>query len=302
VQDTGVGISETDKAKLFQPFSQLNEANLSEIGTGLGLAICKQYLELMGGYIDVQSTLGKGALFYFELPVDLCSMNLNVENPIHARVIGLAQGQIPPRILIAEDQADNRLLIHRLLEPLGFELRDAFNGQEAITLFEQWQPQLIFMDIRMPVLNGLEATKRIKALDKSVKIVALTAHALEEERLQILAAGCDDFIRKPFQNGEVFHALEALLGVRFRYSDRQENSNLHMQAHGLEKGMLVKIPKFLVIALREAVILLDERTCLSIIGQIRIVDELLANTLSCMIKNLQYKELIAILDSVYSHD
>jgi signal transduction histidine kinase/DNA-binding NarL/FixJ family response regulator len=298
VQDTGVGICEQDKIRLFQPFVQLHEQNTTEIGTGLGLAICKQYVELMGGHINVESMVGEGSLFYFDLSVTACpiSEETNHENPVHGRIIGLAEGQPRHRILIAEDQADNRLLLHRLLEPLDFELRDALNGQEAVEICQQWQPQLIFMDMRMPIMNGLAATKEIKASKMPIKIVALTAHALEDERLQILAAGCDDFIRKPFRNGEIFHSLEKLLAVRFRYAPQEDASDKSKEISRLDLTALTKLPTSLLMELREAAILLDTVQCLNIIQQIDRLDSVLGSTLYYMISNLQYKELLAILD------
>ena len=141
------------------------------------------------------------------------------EEPKHGRILGLAEGQPRYRLLIVEDQPENRLLLRRLLEPLGFELREAANGQEAVALFEQWHPDLIWMDIRMPVMDGLEAVRRIRATKAGAetKIIALTAHALEEERSPIMAAGCDDLVRKPFREQEIFDALARHLRLKFIY-------------------------------------------------------------------------------------
>jgi len=210
VEDTGIGIREEDREIIFSPFEQKIDQPLAETGTGLGLAICKQYVEFMGGQIGVTSEPGKGSVFHFEIPVEVLPPSKDIITELeHKRVTGLAEGQGRYRLLITEDHPENRLLLRKLLEPLGFDLREAVNGKEAVALFEQWRPHLVWMDIRMPrmpVMNGLEATRRIRESDAGAqtRIVALTAHALEEERREILEAGCDDFIRKPYRDTEIF--------------------------------------------------------------------------------------------------
>jgi len=218
VEDSGIGIREEAQEIIFSPFEQIGDQPATEAGTGLGLAICRQFVELMGGHIGVTSEPGKGSVFHFEFPATIPTPSGRASaEQMHERVTGLAEGQQRRRILIAEDKLENRLLLRSLLEPLGLELREAANGQEAVEQFEQWSPHLIWMDIRMPVMNGMEATRRIKGTKAGAdtKIVALTAHALEEERIEILEAGCDEFIRKPYRDTEIFGALTKHLGLRF---------------------------------------------------------------------------------------
>ena len=183
VEDSGPGISQQDCQRIFFPFVQGSQAS-AQAGTGLGLAICKQYVELMGGQIGITSEPGKGSVFYFSIPVSVLPSVAEPEEPKRGRILGLAEGQPRYRLLIVEDQAENRLLLRSLLDPLGFELREAVNGKEAVALFEQWRPDLIWMDVRMPVMDGSEAVRRIRAAKAGAdtKIIALTAHALEEER------------------------------------------------------------------------------------------------------------------------
>jgi signal transduction histidine kinase/ActR/RegA family two-component response regulator len=217
IEDSGCGIDAKHRDTIFTPFVQVADPSASIAGSGLGLAICKQYVELMGGQIGVLSEPGKGSLFRFEIPVIVSPSEIVGVKSCFDRVIGVAPGQPRYRLLIAEDQPINRLLLFNILEPLDFELREADSGQTALIHFEQWQPHLIWMDIRMPVMDGLEAARRIKATEagRRTKIIAVTAHALEEERTEILAAGCDDFIRKPYQVTEIFECLTKHLGVSY---------------------------------------------------------------------------------------
>ena len=190
MEDSGPGISAEDRERLFSPFVQLSEQPKTEAGTGLGLVISKQYVELMGGCLGVTSEPGKGSVFHFEIPLRITRAGEEVAaKTLQRRIIGLAPGQPSYRLLIVEDQPDNRLLLRSLLDPLGFELREAVDGLEAVAQFEQWRPHLIWMDMRIPGPDGMEATRRIKASPAGGQtiIVAVTAHALEGERRQILA-------------------------------------------------------------------------------------------------------------------
>ncbi|MFZ2407617.1 MAG: ATP-binding protein [Methylobacter sp.] len=297
VEDTGLGISEENRLRLFTPFVQLGQQAPVEAGTGLGLAISRQFVELMQGTLDVSSIPGKGSAFYFEIPVMLSAGPQDAAIPVglqRGQVVGLVSGQPCYRLLVAEDQAENRLLLHKLLEPLGFELRDAFNGQEALAQFEQWHPDLIWMDIRMPVMDGLEATRRIRASSagSEVRIVALTAHALEEERLEILRAGCDDCVRKPYRESEIFDALSKHLHVRFLYAEPAEAATVQVS---VEAG-LRKLPPNLFKRLHRAVELLDQDGCTQIAGLIGDVDYPLGADLCRRVETFQYKELLDILD------
>jgi len=300
VEDTGIGIREEDREIIFSPFEQKIDQQLADTGTGLGLAICKQYVEFMGGQIGVTSEPGKGSVFHFEIPVEVPPLSKDIITELeHKRVTGLAEGQGRYRFLITEDQPENRLLLRKLLEPLGFDLREAVNGKEAVALFEQWRPHLIWMDIRMPVMNGLEATRRIRESDAgaNTKIVALTAHALEEERREILEAGCDDFIRKPYRDTEIFEALAKHLGVRFLYAEEQEPAAA-TEEEELDVAQLKKIPQDLIEKLREAAVLLDDQHCLKVAGMISDHNHELGERLRCMVENLQYKEMLAVLDNL----
>ena len=223
VEDTGSGIATDEIDRLFDAFVQTTTGRQSQEGTGLGLTISNQFVQLMGGEIAVNSTLGRGTIFSFNIPVRLALADLEPEQPM-GRVIGLVPNQPKYRILVVEDQWENRQLLVKLLESVGFQVRQAENGQEGLKLWESWSPQLIWMDMQMPVMNGYEATKQIKAnlRDTTTVIIALTASAFEESRSSILEAGCDDFVSKPFQEQEIFEKIAKYLGVEYIY---EENSS-----------------------------------------------------------------------------
>jgi len=229
--------------------------------------------------------------------------------PIEARrgrVLGLAAGQPRYRLLIAEDQPENRLLLRKLLSTSGslrsgFELRDAVNGQEAVAIAAQWHPHLIWMDIRMPVLDGLEATRQIKAAEAGAqtRIVAVTAHALEEERRKILAAGCDGFIRKPYTDAEIFDALTTHLGVRFIYEDETIPA---AGAVELPAAALADLPDELRQTLEQALVRLDIGAVSRAIDAIRPQQPALADAFAAVAGELQFGRMLRMIRTVPDDD
>lgn len=221
VTDTGVGMTSSELSKLFEAFSQAQAGKDSQEGTGLGLAISRKFVQLMGGDITVESKVGQGTTFEFSIQTKLGEA---VESQIiqnYRKVLELAPNQPPYKLLIVDDKIINRQLLIKLLAPIGFELKEAANGEEAIAVWDEWEPHLIFMDMRMPVMDGYEATKYIKSTPKgnATAIIALTASVLEEEKAIVLSAGCDDFLRKPFREQIIFDALTKHLGVQFIYEE-----------------------------------------------------------------------------------
>ncbi len=221
VEDTGPGIRPEDRERLFKPFVQLAEGK-EQKGTGLGLTIARQFAELMGGSITVESEVGRGSLFRLELPVEAAEPDelLNPESRYRGEVVGVVPGQPRYRILIVEDQQENWQLLRQLISKIGFELKLAENGEQGISLFQDWHPDLILMDRHMPVMDGDEATRRIRRLpggDK-VRIVAITASAFKEERQEMLDAGMNDVVAKPYRFDEIYDCLTRQLGVRYIFA------------------------------------------------------------------------------------
>lgn len=230
VEDSGPGIPADQIKDLFDYFVQTDAGKKSLEGTGLGLSISKNLIKMLDGEIQVISEVGKGSVFSFEITVEKAKKEDIKVKPRERRAIGIKPGR-SWRILITEDREANRKLLVKLLSPFsvrdgknGFEIREAVNGLEALNICQTWMPDLIFMDMRMPEMDGHEATRAIRLLPESeqTKIIALTASAFEEERQVILSEGIDDFIRKPFKEYEIFNVLSKHLnGVDFIYSDEE---------------------------------------------------------------------------------
>ncbi|WP_234996712.1 MHYT domain-containing protein [Planktothrix sp. PCC 11201] len=226
VEDTGAGIAPEEIDLLFEPFKQTESGRNSNQGTGLGLAISRKYIQLMGGDIHVRSQLGIGTLFSFEIPTHSLEYYPLPVNTTKAKAIYLAPGQPDYKILVVDDRLDSRLLLNELLSSLGFKIENAENGQEAIDCWKTWQPDLILMDVRMPVLDGLTATKLIKGtpLGQQTKIIILTASVFQEDQEQILACGCDDFVTKPLEVDNLLEKISQHLGVQYTYQENETQS------------------------------------------------------------------------------
>ncbi len=216
VADTGVGIPREELDRLFEPFEQTEEGRRVG-GTGLGLALSRQYIGLMGGSIEVCSNPGQGSRFVVSVPLQLApesdsQSSAAVPSPPRALNSGLEQS----RILIVDDEPLNRSVIKILLEPVGLEFEEASDGEEAIEILGRYRPDVILMDLRMEPMDGLEATRRIKAIPElsAVPIVAVTAGAFEEDREAAFAAGANDFIRKPFRRDELLKVLVRHVAVK----------------------------------------------------------------------------------------
>ncbi len=227
VEDTGFGIASEELNKLFEPFAQTEAGRQSQQGTGLGLPLSQKFVQMMGGSLRVNSAIAHGSTFAFDIQIHQAYLSEIQSKTKSLKVIGLAPDQPQYRILVVEDRLENRLLLMKILSRWGFqEVREATNGEEALELFYSWQPDLIWMDMQMPVMDGYEATKKIKAdpLGQNTVIISLTASAFEEDRKEILKIGCDAFVRKPFQEDELLAKMEQYLGVRYLYEELEAST------------------------------------------------------------------------------
>ncbi len=301
IEDTGPGIASEELDQLFTAFVQTEAGKQSQEGTGLGLPISRKFVQLMGGDIVVNSEVGRGTTFKFQIQCQL-SEATNLKKPAHEkRVIALAPNQPRYRILIVDDKWPSRQLLIKLLNPLGFELKEAENGQQAVEVWEEWQPHLIWMDMRMPIMNGYEATLHIREHTKgqATAIVALTASVLEEERAVILDAGCDDFLRKPFKENDIFDLMHKHVGVNYVYEDSGEaaesEGNEETKLEDL-KSEITQLPGDLLTQLQEAVETADLSAILPIIEVIGEQNKPLANTLTKLVNGFRFDILQEVFE------
>ncbi|MBP6703899.1 MAG: response regulator [Vicinamibacteria bacterium] len=301
VEDTGQGIAEAEQPKLFSAFVQTHSGQRSKEGTGLGLAISRQIVNLMGGDIDLRSAVGQGSVFSFAIGLPATDEALALAE---RRVIGLAPGQVAPRILVVDDTEENRLLLKQLLSSVGFEVREAANGQEAVECVETWRPALIFMDVRMPVMDGLTATRRIRAFEAHsgaprAAILALTAGAFEHEREEMLREGADDFVAKPFRVAAIFERIGLHIPVTYAYADEGEGVASDVSVDGastLSAERLRSLSEAHRRELHEALAAGHVRRAHAAVEKIRLDDEPLGAALLVEVQAFRFDELLTLLE------
>jgi len=341
VSDTGPGIASEELDNLFEAFVQTETGRRSQDGTGLGMPISKRFVQLMGGDIRVESTYGKGTIVNFDIKVQMAKVS-DVQPPqVKRRVIALAPNQPKYRILLADDKWESRHLMKNLLAPLEFEIREAENGQEAIALWQSWQPHLIWMDMQMPEMDGYEATQRIRALEQErgqengrtggrddeitcdsdtahlpfhpptllpshfpTKIIALTANAFVEEQSQILSAGCDGLLSKPFRRRILLDMIQDYLGVQYQYAEATAPPKEIPTARELPASPdtsplnesaavhLATMPSAWVKALHLAATRADGRQVMKLIEQIPETSISLKRTLNNWVDNFQFDQIM----------
>ena len=300
VQDTGVGISEEEQAHIFEPFVQAGKLS-SQKGTGLGLAITSKYVELMGGNIHLESTLGEGSLFRIQIPLQSAAESeIPVAKADSGRIVSLALGEPQYRVLVVEDLMENWLLLQQLLERAGFLVQVAEDGPKAIEKFLNRRPQFIWMDWRLPGMDGLEVTRRIRELNGGweVKIAALSAFAFTAQRHEALTAGLDDFVLKPFHAEEIFDCMARHLGVR--YSEPEVATAEPVGALRCEG--LAALPGELRKELSNAIVCLSIDRTAEVIARISEYDDALGRVLACYAERYAYSAIRDALQAAEAID
>ncbi len=302
VEDTGPGIAAADIPSIFEAFVQAGTGKQAQEGTGLGLTISRRFVRLMGGDIQVgaknflSQQPSQGAIFSFCIRARTAKSRSRVSlATADRRQILLEPDQPHYRILVVDDKWDNRQLLVRTLRPYGFEVREAENGQEAVAIWAQWQPELIWMDLRMPVMDGYEAIGRIRERSPRGKtvIIAITASLFEEERANVLSVGCDDFLRKPFLEKEIFNMMKKHLGLRYRLSEPEAPD----PPQTVTPQALALLPSRLLQALKQASARADMARMEELIPEIHRHDPELARAVARMADEFDYIKLSNLIET-----
>ena len=302
VEDTGTGIAPGELTKIFDAFEQAKTGRLAKEGTGLGLTISRSFVELMGGQMTVESKVGSGSLFRFDIHVRAVQMGTEKTIAPSQSVIALQPGQPRYRILVVDDNPMNRLLLMRILERFGIDLQEVEDGKKAVEVWKQWHPHLIFMDMRMPVMDGYEATRAVKSVvsDPPVKVIAVSAGSLKSEQEAILAAGCDGYIAKPFSEADIYRAMEKHLGARFVY----EGNAGSLEGRPAEKvhnwpARCASLPLSLREELMDALRRAHMKAIDALIARIGEDDPPLAVTLQGWAHDFEYEKILSLMKGAF---
>lgn len=302
ITDTGCGISNEDLNKLFEPFSQATEGEKLKEGTGLGLFISRKFINMMGGEIIVSSQLNKSTTFYFEINLPISEKNL-VETK--RRVLKLLPNQPNYKMLIVDNQAGNRVVLRLLLETVGFQVIEANNGEEAVEIWQKDSPAMIWMDIRMPIMDGFTTTRLIREIEKSKNlkptiIIAFTASVFEHEQEAIHQVGCDDFVSKPFYESVIFEKISQYLKVEYEYKNEQtfKNDTNLQSSENVSLEALSSLPKTLTIELYQTLLSGKITATQELVKQIEKENKTLATHIEKMINSLQFDKLLSKIESL----
>ena len=296
ISDTGPGIDKSEMDKIFQLFEQGQAGIDAGSGSGLGLNISQKFVQMLGGNLVVRSEIGHGSSFSFEFVAEETESVDVSKTP--KRVLRVQTGQPVYRVLVVDDAAMNRMLLMKILENAGFVVREAIDGQEGVREFQAWQPEIVLMDLKMPVMDGYEAIRKIRALssEKKVAIIAVTSSVLSEEREKSFAAGADDMLYKPFRAAELFEKIKKLLEIEYEYDHDETRIEL---SESISPIMLKKrislLPDEKVEQLRDAVMSGDYYLMLKIIQELGEFDNVAGVYLQKMAQGFELQELIDLL-------
>lgn len=303
VEDTGPGIEAEDLKRIFEPFYQSGNG-FQKGGTGLGLAISQKFVKLMRGELQVSSTVGSGSSFSFEIPVEKTEIPASVDWGRSRKVIGLKTGEENKKVLVVDDIEHNRQLLNELLIPTELETREAANGEEALTIVAEWKPDLILMDMRMPVMDGYEAVRRLKAAERTrgIPVVAVTASAFENTKQEVLSTGVDDYLRKPFSPEEFYEMVGRLLDIEFIYEEADSTEDRELVAGIDEPDQVFSLPVELKEQISRVVMVGDMKAFDLLLEEVTKVNSVAASQLKQLAEVYDYESIEARLNGGKSED
>jgi signal transduction histidine kinase/CheY-like chemotaxis protein len=293
VEDTGCGIEEEGQKKIFEAFDQAMDGR-HEDGTGLGLAISREYARLMGGdLILAKSEVDSGSHFIFTSMVQTGKRKFIDEKKVLRSVDKLEPGQPEIHILIVDDRYVNRDILSTMLRRVGFHVHVAKDGREAVQIAPVLKPDCILMDVRMPVMDGMEATKRIKATPecKDIPVIAVSASALDEQQAKIIANGAVSFIKKPVREEELFEEIGGRLGLTYIYKKNDTKISESIESVSLKSSDIMNIPEFLRSEIYLAVVIGNIEKLKSLMEDVKEFDSRLSDALGELLGNFDLKTL-----------
>lgn len=302
IEDTGQGIAADELDHLFEAFRQTSTGRETHGGTGLGLVICNRFAKLLGGDIHFVSEIGKGTTVRVDIPMYVANADDLKPKKNVSKVTAVECGRHPCRMLIVDDDRNNRQLYLKLLEPFGFELREAANGKEALRICSSWEPHLVWLDIRMPMMNGYETAGKIRAmtsLEQQPIIIAVTANVFEVKNDRLLSFGCDDLLIKPFGENEIIEILKKHLNIQFLNEAVDEVSDceaLTKERLKLTPAVFQTLPGEMLLKLKKVVASLEMDTAVTIVEDMRGFNKPLADSLQRLIDEYRFDTLQGLLD------
>ncbi len=285
VKDSGIGISKEYQEKIFKPFEQVKKDNYTSEGTGLGLSITKELITLMGGNIYLKSQVGVGSEFYFSINYEKADEN-KIKKESSKNIVAVKNQDFSKTILVVDDIKENRDLITWLLESYNFKTLQASSGIEALEIYKKEKIDLIFMDILMEGMNGIETILAIRQKDKKIPIIALSANVFEEDKNEAIQSGADDFLAKPVEEKEILLILEKYLHIELEYENKEKSIDF--------KKELEILPKEFVEKLKQKALLMDNDGIFELLKEYDLSSDLKIYIKS-LVDEFKYQELVNLV-------